>query len=225
MLLSGIEIIWEGINLQRLFVGFGVTLKIAFVSIVISLIFGVILGVFMTSKQKWVRVICKVYLETIRVVPIIVWLFVFYYQLTKVFGMALSPETASIVVFSLWGVAEMGDLVRSAIISLPPHQKQSGMALGLSEIQIYIYITVPQAIRRIIPAAINLITRMIKTTPLVILINVVEVLKVGQQIIEISVLDNKMASFWIYGFLFFVYFIICYPIALASRRLEARWRD
>jgi polar amino acid transport system permease protein len=128
-------------------------------------------------------------------------------------------------VFSLWGIAEMGDLVRGAVTSLPISQKQSAMALGLNNFQIYIYVIIPQAVRRLVPAAINLATRMIKTTPLVYMIGIIEVVKVGQQIIEASVLTNHLAPFWVYGFVFILYFLVCYPISLASKKLEEKWQS
>jgi polar amino acid transport system permease protein len=75
------------------------------------------------------------------------------------------------------------------------------------------------------PGAINLTTRMIKTTSLVVLIGVVEVLKVGQQIIEANFLKSPSASFWVYSLIFFFYFILCMPISQVSKRLERRWQN
>ena len=95
-------------------------------------------------------------------------------------------ELVAVIVFTFWGTAEMGDLVRSALISIPKHQYESGYGLGLTKLQVFIYIIFPQTIRRLLPSAINLLTRMIKTTSLVVLIGVVEVVKVGKQIIDAS---------------------------------------
>ena len=81
-------------------------------------------------------------------------------------------------------------------------------------------------LRRLVPSAINLATRMIKTTSLVMLINVVEVLKVGQQIIEAtSLFTGPTVSLWVYGCIFLLYFIICYPISLVSKKLANKWAD
>ncbi len=221
----GINVFFQGTNLSRLFGGLWVTARIALISISISLILGVIFGILMTSNNKLIRFILRIYLEAVRIIPILVWLFLFYFGLTKVLNIHLDGELVSILVFTLWGSAEMGDIVRGAITSLPKHQKESGKAIGLTDAQIYFYIIIPQALRRLIPAAINLATRMIKTTSLVVLIGVVEVLKVGQQIIEASIIKNPSASFWVYGFIFFLYFIICYPISLFSKTLEKKWQN
>lgn len=97
--------------------------------------------------------------------------------------------------FVLWGTAEMSDLVRGALIAIPKHQYESSEALGMSRAQTYWYIIIPQTVRRLIPLSINLITRMIKTTSLVLMIGVVEVLKVAQQIIEANRTASPNAAF------------------------------
>ncbi|ADL53148.1 amino acid ABC transporter permease [Clostridium cellulovorans] len=221
----GASIIFQGVNLQRLLSGLLVTGRIALISIAISSILGIIFGIIMTSKRKSIKIFSRLYLESIRIIPILVLLFIFYFGITKILKIHLEGELGSIIVFSLWGTAEMGDLVRGAIMSLPKHQRESGKAIGLTENQIYLYIIIPQVVRRLVPAAMNLATRMIKTTSLVVLIGVVEVLKVSQQIIESSVLKNPSAAFWVYGFCFILYFIICYPMSLFSKRLEKKWQS
>lgn len=218
---SGINVVFEGANLVRLLNGLMVTAQIALISVLISGVLGIALGIIMTSKSRGVRSVCRIYLEAVRIIPILVWLFIFYFTL----NLQLGGEIVSIMVFSLWGTAEMGDIVRGAVESLPKHQKESGAALGLTRVQIYRYVIIPQIVQRLLPAAINLATRMIKTTSLVVLIGVVEVLKVGQQIIERSILEVPTASFWIYGFIFLLYFVICYPVSLLSRRLERKWQS
>lgn len=222
---SGINVIFEGVNLFRLFGGLLVTARIALVSVVLSGIFGIGFGILMTSKSKPIKLLCRLYLEAVRIIPILVWLFIFYFGFTKIAHIELSGEFVSVLVFTLWGTAEMGDIVRGSVQSLPKHQRESAAALALTSSQIYRYIVIPQILRRLLPAAINLATRMIKTTSLVVLIGVVEVLKVGQQIIESSVLSVPTASFWIYGFIFILYFAICYPVSLFAKRLELKWQD
>jgi len=76
-----------------------------------------------------------------------------------------------------------------------------------------------------LPGAINLATRMVKTTSLVVLIGVIEVVKIGQQVIEVSRFKVPTASFWVYGFIFILYFIICYPLSILSKKLEAKWNN
>lgn len=220
---SAISVIFQGNNLGRIFEGLMTTAEIAFISIIFSFIFGILIGLSRTSKYKVVLFINRVYLEAFRIIPTLVWIFVFYFGVTKALNIDLSGQIVSIIVFSLWGIAEMGDIVRGALESLPKHQIESGKALGLNNYMLYRYIMIPQTIRRMIPGAINLATRMIKTTSLVVLIGVVDVVKVGQQIIETSRFEFPTASFWVYGFVFFLYFIICYPLSKISKKLELKW--
>ena len=145
--------------------------------------------------------------------------------MTKSFGINLSGEVSAVIVFTLWGTAEMGDLVRGALISIPKHQYECGAAIGLRKIQVYRYIIIPQTLRRLVPLAINLTTRMIKTTSLIVLIGVVEVLKVAQQIIEANRYTVPDSALWIYGTIFFLYFIVCWPISLLAGQLEKKWKN
>ena len=97
-------------------------------------------------------------------------------------------------------------------------------ALGMSRAQTYWYIIIPQTVRRLIPLSINLITRMIKTTSLVLMIGVVEVIKVAQQIIEANRTASPNAAFGIYLTVFVLYFFVCWPISLLASYLEKKWK-
>ena len=221
----GLEVLFKGKNLIRLLGGLGVALKISAVSVLISLPLGILLGVLMTFKNPILKAILRVYLEVIRIMPQMVLLFLLvYFGTTRAFGWDLSGETASVIVFVLWGTAEMSDLVRGALIAIPKHQYESSEALGLSRAQTYWYIIIPQTVRRLIPLSINLITRMIKTTSLVLMIGVVEVLKVSQQIIEANRTASPNAAFGLYLTVFVLYFFACWPISLLASYLEKKWK-
>lgn len=220
----GIDVLFKGTNMIRLLQGLWVAMQISLVSIVISIPLGILVGALMTVKNRVVRFIFKIYLEIIRIMPQLVLLFLVYFGTTRAMGINLSGEVASVIVFVLWGTAEMGDLVRGALISIPKHQYESSEALGLSKKQTYMYIIIPQTLRRLLPLSINLITRMIKTTSLVLMVGVVEVLKVGQQIIEANRMSSPNAAFGIYLVIFLLYFVACWPISMLARYLEKKWR-
>ena len=221
----GIRVLFMGNNFLRLLGGLWITLKISLLAVALSVVLGTLLGAVMTIKHPVVKAITKFYLEFIRIMPQLVLLFLVYFGLTKSFGINLSGQVSAVIVFTLWGTAEMGDLVRGALISIPAHQYESGAALGLTKVQIFLYIVIPQTLRRLIPLAINLTTRMIKTTSLIVMIGVVEVLKVAQQIIEANRYTVPDAALWIYGTIFFLYFLACWPISLLASWLEKRWKN
>ena len=217
-----ISVLFKGRNLIRLFEGLGVTLWLSAVSVALSILIGLLLGMLMTLKNPVTRFLCRLWLEIIRIVPQLVLLFLVYFGAAKAFNLQISGEAAAVIVFTFWGAGEMGDLVRGALTSIPRHQAESGLAIGLTKKQVYTHILLPQAVRRLIPQAINLATRMVKTTSLVMLIGVVEVLKVGQQIIDASRFDYPQAAIWIYAVIFFLYFLVCWPVSLLAKRLEKK---
>ena len=222
---SGIQVLFQGTNLLRLLEGLWITLRIAVISMTISVFLGILVGICMTSENRLLRVICRIYLETVRIMPQLVLLFLVYFGAAKHLGINLSGEVAAIIVFVFWGAAEMGDLVRGAIISIPTHQYESGYGLGLNKKQLFFYIIIPQTVQRLLPSAISLLTRMIKTTSLVVLIGVVEVVKVGKQIIDASRFEQPRAAIWVYGTIFLLYFLICFPFSRAAAILERKRKE
>ena len=219
----GIDVLFKGTNFIRLLGGLWTALEISLISVGLSIPLGILLGIVMTIPNKAIKVITKIYLEIIRIMPQLVLLFIVFFGATRTMGINLSGEVASVIVFTLWGTAEMGDLVRGSIISIPKHQSESSLALGLSKAQTYLYIIIPQAVRRLLPLSINLVTRMIKTTSLILMIGVVEVIKVAQQIIEANRATSPNAAFGVYLVVFIMYFIVCFSISMVAKHLEKKW--
>ncbi len=220
----GLEVLWKGKNFVRLLEGLWVALRISLIAAGVSVVLGVVLGVAASRKRSAASAILRVWLGVIHVMPQMVLLFLMYFGTTRAFGWNLSGEVAAVIVFALWGTAEMGDLVRGAVSSIPAIQRESAEALGLKPSQVYRWIILPQAVRRLIPQSINLITRMIKTTSLVTLIGVVEILKVAQQIIEANRKASPNAAFGVYLTIFVMYYLACRPLSLAAKKLEKHWR-
>ena len=221
---TGLNILFKGINFLRLLQGLWVTLQISLISVGLSFIFGTMFGMLMTVKNRFVQAFCWLYLNFIRIMPQLVLLFLVYFGVTRQWHISLSSWSSAVIVFTLWGTAEMGDLVRGAIVSIPAHQYESAAALGMNSAQIFRFVILPQTIRRLIAPSINLITRMIKTTSLVEIIGMVEVLKTGQQIIDANRMQYPTGALWIYGAVFILYFLVCWPISTLAGRLEKKWR-
>ena len=219
----GIDVLFKGTNFIRLLGGLWTALEISLISVGLSIPLGILLGIVMTIPNKAIKVITKIYLEIIRIMPQLVLLFIVFFGATRTMGINLSGEVASVIVFTLWGTAEMGDLVRGSIISIPKHQSESSLALGLSKAQTYLYIIIPQTVRRLLPLSINRVTRMIKTTSLILMIGVVEVIKVAQQIIEANRARSPNAAFGVYLVVFIMYFIVCFSISMVAKHLEKKW--
>ncbi|MBP3892869.1 MAG: amino acid ABC transporter permease [Atopobiaceae bacterium] len=218
----GAEFLLQGATIKRLLVGLGVTLRISLVSVALSIPFGVLMGVLFTRKNRMLQVVLRAYLNFIRVMPQLVLLYVVFFGSATTLGLNFSGEVASIIVFTLWGAAELGDLVRAALESIPRSQYDSSYVLGLTQRQTFLRVILPQALSRLLPPSVNLVTRIVKTTSLCMLIGVVEVVRVGQQIIDYYRFDYPQGALWTYATLALLYFCICWPLSMLSKWLEGR---
>ena len=213
---SGLELLW--VSAPQLAQGIGRTLGISLLAIAFSSVGGVIYGVLRNLGVRWIDGVLLVYLELFRAIPVLVWLYLFFFGLPIFLGWSIPGFWCAVLVLSLWGASETGEVVRGALRSIPRGQREAGLAIGLGPLQLYGRVLLPQALRRMTPPLINVFTRMIKTSSLAVLIGVVDVIKIGQQIIE-----RTYESVLIYGFLFVFFFLACYPLSAASRVLERRW--
>lgn len=219
---SGINVLFEGTNFARLMGGLWMAVWIAAVSLIIGLALGTLLGMLRTLRNRVIRFILMLYLEFFRIVPTVVLLFLAYYILPRQFNINWPATWMAVLAFSLWVSAEFSDIVRGALESIPQHQRESGLALGLNQWQLFRYVLLPQAVQLELPATINLATRVIKTTSLLLMISVMDIINVGQQIIEANNQNYPTGVFWVYGFIFILYFIIDYPLSKWAKHLTAK---
>ncbi|MFT8393486.1 MAG: amino acid ABC transporter permease [Liquorilactobacillus ghanensis] len=216
----GTNILFAGNNFQRLLGGLWTTIWIALLSLIIGLILGTILGMLRTLKNRPLRIVLRLYLEFFRIIPTVVLLFLAYYILPRQLNLNLPADQVAVLVFALWVAAEFSDIVRGALISVPQHQRESGLAIGLNHWQLFRYVLLPQALTLELPATINLATRVVKTTSLLMLISVMDVINIGQQIIEANGQTHPNGIFLIYGVIFFFYFIVDYSLSLLSKKVD-----
>lgn len=219
---SAINVFFAGNNFARILQGLWTSVWIAALSLLIGLVLGTLLGILRTLPNKTIRFILRAYLEFFRIVPTIVLLYLVYYILPRSLHINWPASWMAVLAFSLWVSAEFSDIVRGAIESVSVTQKESGQALGLSAGQLFRYVLLPQAMQLELPATINLATRVIKTTSLLMLISIMDVIAIGQQIIEANNQQYPSAVFWIYGLIFILYFAIDYPLSLWAKRLAAK---
>ena len=222
MLHSGINVLFEGSNFARLMAGLWTSIWIAALSLVIGLAVGTIFGILRTFKNRPLRFVLRLYLEFFRIVPTVVLLYLVYYILPRSLHVNWPATWMAVLAFSMWVAAEFSDIVRGALESVPKTQRESGLALGLNRLQLFRYVLLPQAVKLELPATINLATRVIKTTSLLMIINIMVVINVGQQIIEANNQLYPAAVFWVYGFIFILYFILDYPLSAWAKRLTAK---
>ncbi|WNS78860.1 amino acid ABC transporter permease [Domibacillus sp. DTU_2020_1001157_1_SI_ALB_TIR_016] len=198
------------------------TLLLSASCIVISLVIGAIIGVMQNSKHVLARSIAKGYAELFRGLPIVITLFLVFFILPEA-GIEVNSYISAMIGLSLWSSANISVTVRGAIQSIPPTQVEASLALGMSSLQTMRYVIFPQAFRRMIPSIIGLISNLVQTTSLSVLIGNMDLLKSAQILIErVEILEGGAIAFQVYSLLLVVYFIICYPLSLLSRKMEKK---
>lgn len=204
------------------------TAIIALASLVASVLTGVVLGVLLclpkggpNSALRW---ILTVYLQLFRGLPVLVTLFMVFF-VSPSLGLQLPSGEAAIVGLSLWGSANVMEVVRGAVRSIPTAQFEAASALGFPWRSVMRLVILPQATTRMIPPVVNLAVDLIQATTLASLIGVVEVLQRSRQAVEyfqLSEGDGHAAPIFAGVLLFF--FIVCYPLTLLAGKAERRAR-
>lgn len=220
------------------------TLRLAIWSILLATLIGFLTGMMRTSSRLFPRAFSRLYVELIRNVPPIVFIFVFYFfissQILPWLGLdtldqRLSPTSRSVVEFffgpasllsntfsgifclALFEGAYITEIVRSGIQSIPSGQREAAMSIGLSRWQQMRYVVLPQAVQRVIPPLASQFIILIKDSSIVSLISIQEL-----TFLSLEVANSTQRVFEVWVFVAGLYFVLCYSCALLFRRLEKR---
>jgi polar amino acid transport system permease protein len=203
--------IWLGI-LQ----GLGITAEVTAYGLIFAVPFALVFGVAQFLTTGMTRLLVTAVIEFWRSSAVVVLLFFFYYVL-PVMGVTLSALTVSALVLGLNTGGYASQAVRAGLQSLPAGQREAGMALGLSRRAILLLIELPQALVAMSPTFVNNLIQLVKATSLVSLVTLTDMTFRAK---EIAQTDYDPVA--IYSALLLAFFVVCYPIALAGRWLEAR---
>lgn len=197
--------------------GFIITLQVSALTVVISLIVGVILGVTLNYGPWPVKLLIRILSDTIRGIPILVLIFFTYYGLPAL-GMNLDAFPAAVLALTLFKIAQVIENVRGALLSIPGGQMDAAKAIGLPFVSRLRYVIFPQAIRRFLPPWINGVTDAVKGSALVSLLGVTDLMHSINQVIGRT---YDALPLYIFGAL--IYFAINYSLSLLSRMLERKY--
>ncbi len=201
-------------NLPYLLSGVKFTLALACLVILVGTFLGLLLGLFKLSKQRLIRTPAGFIIEITRDTPIIMQMFFIFFGLPAL-GIRLSTFPSAALAMSLFAAGNTAEIVRGAIDSLPAGQFDAAKSLGMTYLQMMIYVILPQALRRMIPPMMGLFTTLIKDTSLAAIIGAFELTRAGQEVIE-----RTFRSLEIYLVVAAFYFIICYPLSYYTRKME-----
>ncbi|ATA60213.1 Glutamine transport system permease protein [Geobacillus stearothermophilus] len=206
-------------HLKFLLQGFLVTLEVAFISIVLSFVFGIVIGVIRYTKIPVLSQLLAVLVETIRNLPLLLIIFFTYFALPEV-GLKLDKLYAAISALVIFESAMLSEIVRSGLQSIDKGQIEAARSSGLTYGQTLWYIILPQALRRMVPPIVSQFISLLKDTSLAIVISLPELMNHAQ------IINGRNVNFVIPIFILvaFMYFIVNYSLSLLSRRLEYRQR-
>ena len=162
--------------------GAPVTFEVTIFSIIGAVIIGTFTGLGSVSKRRWINMICGVYVELIRGIPLLVQLIFIYYAVGSLFH--VEGMIAAIFSLSVCFGAYMGEIVRAGIQAIPKGQMEAAIALGLSRSQAFRYIILPQTVKVILPAIGNEFISMLKDSSLVSVLSLEDILRCGRMYIS-----------------------------------------
>lgn len=210
---------WDilGENLPFLMSGLQNTLLISAMTLVLALIGGLIIAMMDMSKHWSLRAIGLTVGEIIRNTPILVQLLWAYYVLPIAFGINLSAFAALVTGLSIYSSAFIAETYRSGIQAVPNGHREAARVLGMSDVQIFRRIVLPQAVRMTLPPLAANFVQLIKYSSLGSVISVSEITRRGM---ELS--SSTFRPLEIFTFIAVVYFFICWPLAMVIRLWERR---
>ncbi|MGH1467062.1 MAG: amino acid ABC transporter permease [Cognatishimia sp.] len=207
--------------------GFFFTILISVLTMLFGTIAGIFLGLGQISPNRFIRSFSYWVTQTFRNSPWLVLLFIvmlsFPFQIS-IFGVSIPIPDWSKAVFGLAlpVMANISEIVRGAIGSVPSAQWEASESLAFTRRQTLFQIILPQCIKRMIPPWMNWYAILTMATPIVSILGVEEVLNLSRQAIEA---ENNRPELLIpfYGFVLFIFFAYCYPIARLTVRLERKF--
>ena len=155
--------------------GLWVTVQVSLLTVSISLVAGLILGCALIYGPLPLRLIVRLFTDTIRGIPILVLIFFVYYGFPAI-GIDLEAFWAAVTALTLFKTAQVVEYVRGAVQSIPRGQTEAAMAIGLTFRERLVSVIFPQALRRFLPPWINGVTDAVKGSALVSLLGVTDLM-------------------------------------------------
>jgi polar amino acid transport system permease protein len=179
-------------------------------------IIGLAIALMRTSASAVLRWVAIGYIRVFQGTPLLLQLFLVFFGGDMV-GLPLGAWLSAVLGFSLNAGAFLGEIWRGAIQAVPKGQIEAAQALGLHYGPRMLRVVLPQALRVAIPPTVGFLVNLIKSTSLAAIIGFVELTRGGQM------LNNAtFRPFLIFGVVSAIYFALCWPLTLTSRRLERR---
>ncbi|ABC91074.1 probable amino acid ABC transporter, permease protein [Rhizobium etli CFN 42] len=192
------------------------TVLLAFIGFVGGGVFGILIALVRTSKNRFARFVSSGYIALFQGTPLLMQLFVVYYGVALL-GVDVNAWIAVAIAFTLHASAFLGEIWRGSIEAVPKGQTEAANALGLHYISRMKDVVLPQALKISMPATIGFLVQLIKGTSLAAIVGFIELTRAGQ-----IISNQTYRPLLVFGIVGMVYFIICWPLSHIGSGLEKR---
>lgn len=192
------------------------TIPLALISFAVGLVIALVIALMRISKNPVLSGIGRVYISIIRGTPLLVQLFVIFYGMPTV-GITIDPWPSAIIAFSLNIGGYAAEIIRAAILSVPPGQWEAGYTLGMSRTRSLFRLILPQATRVAIPPLSNSFISLVKDTSLASTILVTEMFRKAQEITS-----STYEFMLLYCEAALIYWVICLMLSALQNSVEGR---
>ena len=205
-------------NLRFLAQGLWTTIYLSFIIIVLSTIFGMILAVMRNGKNPIIKLIASIYIEFVRNVPNLLWIFIVF----LVFQ--LQATVAGITAFTIFTSAALAEIIRGGLNAIDQGQTEAGLAQGFTQFQVLRIIILPQAIRKMLPSIISQFVTVVKDTSFLYSVIALQDLFGKSQILMGKYFETSQI-FTLYFIVAATYFVVNFMISSYSRHLSKKWEQ
>lgn len=193
------------------------TLLLSLVAFAGGAVVGFVISILRTSHSRILRVLAGCFIQLFQGTPVLLQLFLAYYGLAALFQVQIDAWPAVAAAFTLYSGAFLGEIWRGSIQAIPRTQWEASACLSLGYLQQLRYVILPQAMRISIPPTVGFLVQLIKGTSVAAIIGFVELTRAGQLMVNVT-----FEPMVVYPVVAMLYFAICWPLSLFSRKLERR---
>jgi len=197
-----------------------VTIEVSLLSIILSFIFGSILGVIRFSAIPFLSKIFGFVVDIIRNLPLLLIIFFTYFAIPQIIGMRINIFGSAVLALTIFESAMICEIVRAGLVAVPKGQTEAALSTGLTRLQTMAIIVIPQAYKMMIPALVSQFISLIKDSSFAVIISLPEFTHNAQLLYG----QNTKIVIPMFAALAVGYFIICYLLSVLSKQLEKRMK-
>jgi polar amino acid transport system permease protein len=208
LLLNNAHLVWRGLS---------VTIEASALVIGAGTLGGMFGGLVLLYGPLPLRLLMRIYVDTIRGIPLLVLIFSVFYGLPAL-GLPITGFVSAVLALAIFGTAHVSEVVRGAVDSIPDGQTEAAKSIGLTFYKRLRYVIFPQALARAIPPWTNTAVELVKASSLLALVSIVDLLYSTEQIAA-----RTRQPLLFYGVAALLYFSINYSLSRVGARIEKKF--